>query len=196
MVLPRRATYTVDDLFEMPEDGRRYEVFGGALHVSPAPAPLHQIVIDNLSYLLRSIVRPLGAIAVPGVAVRVTDEDGPIHDLAVISRNAGRLTGAVPLDAVYSTVEVVSPSSTLMDRTLKPALCGDAGIPCYWRIELKPTRKYAGPLPLVVVRVADGIEWRTVEAAAGAVAELPLAVGPKPEDLVSISLDPGTLVDH
>ncbi|GIJ51718.1 hypothetical protein Val02_86040 [Virgisporangium aliadipatigenens] len=195
LLLQKRETYTVDDLFAMPDDGRRYEVFGGALHVSPAPATMHQIAISKLDRLLGPIVEPLGALSVPGVAVRVSDEDGPIPDLAVIGRYAGDLGGPVPLDMVYTTVEVVSPSSTLMDRTLKPALYGDAGIPCYWRVELKPTRKYKGPLPLVVVRVADGDGWRTVEAAAGTVADLPVAVGPKADDLITIQLDPGTLVD-
>lgn len=50
--LPKRVSYTADDLFEIPDDGHRYEVFGAALLMSPAAAPMHQIVADELRTLL------------------------------------------------------------------------------------------------------------------------------------------------
>ncbi len=33
------APFTVDDLFNFPDDGNRYELFNGSLVVSPAPTP-------------------------------------------------------------------------------------------------------------------------------------------------------------
>jgi Uma2 family endonuclease len=38
-------------------------------------------------------------------------------------------------------VEVVSPSTTAIDRAVKPAMYADAGIPVYWRVELQGTPK-------------------------------------------------------
>jgi hypothetical protein len=85
--LPNRASYTVDDLFEIPDDGHRYEVFAGSLVMSPTPAPMHQYVADELRSILSPLVRPHRARAMTALTIRVTDEDGPIPDLAVVSGN-------------------------------------------------------------------------------------------------------------
>lgn len=127
--------YTVDDLFTLPENGNRYQVFGGSLVMSPAPAPRHQIVSLELQKLLDPLAEPHGARAPATVTVRVTDDDGPVPDIAIVDTATLRgITGAVPLSAVYSVVEIVSPSSAFLDRGAKPELYADAGIPCYWRV--------------------------------------------------------------
>src|SRR5688572_32965627 len=100
--LPHRAPYTVDDLFTLPDDGNRYEVFGGVLHVAPAPAPLHQIAGDELRTILSATVRPHGARAITAVAVRLSDHDGPIPDITVTTADVRGLTGALPLDEVHT----------------------------------------------------------------------------------------------
>jgi Uma2 family endonuclease len=186
-------SYTVDDLFTLPENGNRYQVFGGSLVMSPAPAPLHQIVADELRTLLDPLVRPYDARAVTTLAVRVTDKDGPVPDIVVVGAAELRgLTGAVPVAAVLTAIEVVSPSTALLDRSAKPDLYADAGIPCYWRIELKRSRRHDGPFPLIIVQVLekDG-SVRMVEGAAGAEHTFPLAVGP--DTWVDVTLDPSTL---
>jgi Uma2 family endonuclease len=191
---PNRASYTVDDLFEIPGDGHRYEVFGGSLVMSPAPAPMRQLVADSILRRIYPSVRSHGALAMSAVAIRITDEDGPIPDLAVVSGNVLALPGAVPLAATYSVVEVVSPASAFTDRASRTEIYGEAGIPCYWRVELEPSRQHQGPLPLIVVRALerDGETWRTVEAPAGTTHDLPLAVGP--DAWITVALDPAELV--
>jgi Uma2 family endonuclease len=186
-------SYTVDDLFTLPENGNRYQVFGGSLVMSPAPAPLHQIVSYELQKLLDPLVDPLGARAPAAVAIRVTDEDGPVPDISVVDAATLRgLTGAVPLSSVYTVVEVVSPSSALLDRSAKPDLYAEAGIPCYWRVELKKSRQHAGPFPQIIVRVLEKEgSVRTVDGAAGEKSTFPLAVGP--DTWIDITLDPADL---
>jgi Uma2 family endonuclease len=191
---PHRPPYTVDDLFKMPDDGNRYEVLGGSLFVSPAASHLHQSVADELCRLLWA-ARPPGVRAVTNVAVRMPNDDGPIPDITVTSSNSKLHPKELPCDVVHTVVEVASPSNALMDRALKPQMYADAGIPCYWRVELNPWRAYKGPLPLIVVRLNSGDEWRTIEAAAGETAELPVAVGRKDTDIITISLDPADLLD-
>src|SRR5688572_627283 len=59
MVMIRQAErpYTADDLAEMPDDGRRYEVLGGELIVSPSPSERHQSVLTELLASLRAFIR-------------------------------------------------------------------------------------------------------------------------------------------
>jgi hypothetical protein len=47
-VLPHGRPFTVDDLEGMPDDGNRYELIDGMLHVSPCPVPRHQVVLGEL----------------------------------------------------------------------------------------------------------------------------------------------------
>ncbi len=45
VVVPR---YTLRDLDTFPVDGSRYELLDGVLLVTPAPAPLHQLVVSRI----------------------------------------------------------------------------------------------------------------------------------------------------
>jgi Uma2 family endonuclease len=45
---------TVEDLEAMSDDGRRYELIGGAIVVTPAPEPVHQRVSGRLFVLLQA----------------------------------------------------------------------------------------------------------------------------------------------
>jgi hypothetical protein len=40
--------WTVDDLDALPEDGARRELIDGVLHVTPSPAPTHQVLAARL----------------------------------------------------------------------------------------------------------------------------------------------------
>jgi hypothetical protein len=51
-LLAEERPFTVDDLDEMPDDGRRYELVDGMLFVSAAPGWLHQHAVHRLSVLL------------------------------------------------------------------------------------------------------------------------------------------------
>jgi Uma2 family endonuclease len=186
----------VDDLFQMPDDGNRYEVLGGSLVVSPAPTPMHQLAADELRLLLRN-ASPKGVSAITATAVRMPGGDGPVPDVVVTTGDLAAFRRALPADEVHTVVEVVSPSNALVDRAYKRELYAEAGIPCYWRVELEAWRGYAGPLPLVVVRLLTPDGWQTFEAAAGTEASLPLAVGRSGEKTITIDvgLDPAALIE-
>lgn len=174
-----KAEYTVHDLFDMPDDGRRYEVLDGALLVSPAPDSLHQIVGDIVSHLFRETAPP-GVHSVTGVAVRL-GEDTTTFIPDVVVTTVDPRTRRLWLEAheVLAVVEIVSPNSKRRDRVLKPHVYAGVGIPCYWRVELDPG-------PRILVYVLDGDAYRLVDTLKSGTAggtEYPFPV----------TLDPGEL---
>lgn len=130
--------FTVDELLELPVDGKRYELFNGSLVVSPAPTPRHQRAIFHLQRILyEAAPRELEALST--VNVRASDEDFYIPDLVVVPKAVSNSVGLMfaPGDLLLA-VEVVSPSTKTHDRASKPVAYATAGIPLYWRIELEP----------------------------------------------------------
>ncbi|HWH30599.1 MAG TPA: Uma2 family endonuclease [Mycobacteriales bacterium] len=139
-VVPQhRGPWHFDELADLPEDGRRYEVVDGALHVTPPPGHLHQAVgADLLAQLARQCAPPW----------RVAYEwplplgtDGRVPDLAVVRSDAPvRGAGPYPVgsEQVGLVVEIVSPSSRKTDRFAKPGEYAEAGIPLFWRVETDP----------------------------------------------------------
>src|SRR5262249_34303095 len=52
VLVEHHGPYTIADLEAMPDDGQRYELIDGALHVSPSPTHLHQRIAGRLRTLL------------------------------------------------------------------------------------------------------------------------------------------------
>jgi Uma2 family endonuclease len=193
IMLPHRPPYTVDDLYEMPDDGNRYEVLGGQLLVSPWPTPLHQWVAQEINRLFKPHV-PSGVFVLNDTAVMLPDGDGPVPDVVVSSASPRVCPRWFPADHVHTVVEVVSPSNAKVDRMYKPQIYADAGIPCYWRVELQPWRAHRGSLPLIVVRLSTPGGWQTTMAEAGSEATLPLVFG-RDAPPAEVRFDPAVLID-
>jgi Uma2 family endonuclease len=154
--LPRGRPLTVADLETMPDDGHRYELIEGALIVTPAPSVRHQIVSMNLAMLLRDACPP---------------------DLLVARREdfTEKNLPTAPLLAV----EVLSPSTQLVDLNLKKAAYEQAGVGSYWTIDPSVPR-------LVAWELKDGVFVQVADVAADEAwtAQLPYEVTIVPADLV------------
>ncbi|MDV6011326.1 Uma2 family endonuclease [Haloechinothrix sp. LS1_15] len=145
--------WTVRDLLALPEDGNRHELIDGALLMSPPPSPEHQELSFHLHTLLRSAAWSAGAPVRlwEGVGIRLSADGALVPDLVVAVRNPSRATW--PLlepDDVRLLVEIVSPGSSTRDRTEKPYLYAEAGIPHFWRIETADYRGRDKPLPVIL----------------------------------------------
>lgn len=131
--LPRSRPLTRVDLEQVPDDGHRYELVDGALVVTPAPRPRHQFVVTNLLVLL-SAACPDDMRVVPGpLDVTLADDTVLQPDLLVARRDdfTERDLPVAPLLAV----EVLSPSTRLIDLNLKRARYQAAGCPSYWVVD-------------------------------------------------------------
>ena len=54
------GTWTYEDLFSLPDEGRRYEIIEGKLYEMPAPNLIHATVVMNFIALLLPIISSLG----------------------------------------------------------------------------------------------------------------------------------------
>ncbi|MEV0156637.1 Uma2 family endonuclease [Micromonospora sp. NPDC050686] len=129
---PERA-WREQDLFDLPEDGNRYEIIDGSLHVTPPAGPDHHELADDIRMSLRQAA-PAGWRVIREIGVRIPDGN-LIPDITVVRPEAPR--GRLWTDAadVALVVEVESPNSRRQDRFTKPALYAEAGITHYWRVE-------------------------------------------------------------
>ncbi|WP_187689538.1 Uma2 family endonuclease [Nocardia wallacei] len=141
-LLPAGERWTAADLDNLPDHGIRYEVLNGQLIVNAAPKPKHQFVLQSLQVGLLSVL-PEGYWVAPGIGVLIGDDE-PIPDLVVGLGERPMEERGVAVAQVVLAVEIVSASTTLQDRLVKPAVYAEAGIPNYWRIE---TNSFKGRLP-------------------------------------------------
>lgn len=151
-VVPQHeGPWRFEELADLPDDGRRYEVVDGALLVTPPPGHLHQAVAAELLVQLARQQTPQWRVVHEWALPLGTD--GRVPDLAVVRRDAPiRGKGPYPVgpQQVGLVVEVVSPSSRKTDRFAKPGEYAEAGLPLFWRVETEPE------VVLHAMRLADG----------------------------------------
>jgi Uma2 family endonuclease len=137
--LPPRPL-TVADLEGIPDDGHRYELIDGVLIVTPTPRLLHQRAGFRLARLLDDVApRDVEVLPAP-LAVR-PQGDLPLFeqqtelqpDILVALRTAfsEKDLPSAPLLAV----EVLSPSTRMVDLTLKKAAYERMGTASFWVVD-------------------------------------------------------------
>jgi Uma2 family endonuclease len=127
--------WTEPDLHLFPQDGHRYEIVDGCLHVAP-PAPRWH---DDL---VGAVVTTLRAAAPPGwwVCDRLgigLGSSNLVPDVTVLRPRSSGATWSDPAD-VALVVEIETEATRRYDEVLKPALYAEAGIRAYWRVERGP----------------------------------------------------------
>jgi Uma2 family endonuclease len=133
--VPPADGWTVDDLDALPDDGVRRELIDGALHVSPSPTSIHQVIAARLLVALEQTC-PDHLFVSQANDVELSSRRLFIPDVLVTTFAAAqRRSGGFMADEVVLAVEIVSPGSQSIDRVLKPALYAKAGIPHFWLIE-------------------------------------------------------------
>jgi Uma2 family endonuclease len=123
----------------LPDDGNRYEVVGGELLVTPAPAWRHQLAIGGLYRALDQYVRAhsLGAVIFAPADIEFDERNLVQPDLFVVPL----VEGAKPSEwadvgRLLLAVEILSPSTARDDRFTKRRLYQARGVPQYWIVDL------------------------------------------------------------
>jgi Uma2 family endonuclease len=175
--LPHSRPLTRADLGSVPDDGHRYELVDGALIVTPAPSLRHQTAVLELAVLLRA-----GCPAAYRVVVAPFDvtlgEDTVLQPDIFVARRADLTERDLPAARALA-LEVLSPSTRLIDLNLKRARYEAAGCPAYWVIDPDEPS-------LTVWELRDGIyvEVAQVEGEANVTASVPYDVTITPARLV------------
>lgn len=193
---PGGSRFTVDDLFSLAAGGVRGEVLDGRLLLAPPRLRRHERVVDNLAARFR-LVLPDRSQVCSHAPVRLPDGDGPVPDLLVTT--ASGWPSGWPVTQVHTVVEVVATDGRYVDRVWKRQLYADAGIPCYWRVELTSPPWLRSSGPVVVVRVREPAGWREIVVGGGGLRTLPVAYGRGRAGAaltVSMRLDPRSLVSR
>jgi Uma2 family endonuclease len=134
---PYDRPLTHHDLDHTPDDGNRYELIDGVLHVSAFSSSSHQNVITALLVLLSNHVRQhgLGKVFSTGLKVVLDEQTGVGPDVVFISE--ARLDGLAP-DGYYGApdllIEVLSTKPAL-DILIKKPKYARAGVPHYWIVD-------------------------------------------------------------
>jgi Uma2 family endonuclease len=138
MVVHPTIRFKATDIWDTPDDGKRYEVIDGGLYVTPPPNWGHQRAGSTLFGHLWSHVHlhGLGEIVTAPVGVVLDDENGLQPDLVYVSRDRlDIITERGIFGAPDLVVEVLSPRTQSRDRGVKMRRYAAAGVPHYWILD-------------------------------------------------------------
>lgn len=118
----------------------RVEFIQGEIVMTPAPAPYHQIVANNLLWILNQLARKegLGKVLPAPVDVELMPQTRIVEpDILFITQERvpalvgeRRITGAPDL-----VVEILSPATARTDRHVKLPLYAQSGVAEYWIVD-------------------------------------------------------------
>ncbi|MBA3653480.1 MAG: Uma2 family endonuclease [Actinobacteria bacterium] len=172
---------TVEDVWAMPDDGRRRELIDGVLIVSPSPRLPHQRVATRLvGLLLAACPDELEVFAAP--LDWVISDTTLLQPDVIVARKADYAPHGPNLrKAPVFVVEVRSPSTARYDAGTKRLAYEAAGAQWYWMVDPD------GP-GLVVLELVDGAyrEVARVSDDEPYDATAPFAVRVVPADLVRV----------
>ena len=143
MPLPKSNTYTIDDIYALPE-GQRAELIDGQIYDMAPPSPMHQELVMELSATLRDYIKKNGGpckVYPAPFAVFLNEDDRNYvePDISVIC-DPSKVDNRGYQGAPDFIIEIVSPSSQRMDYLTKLFKYRTAGVREYWIVNpLKQT---------------------------------------------------------
>jgi len=129
---------TYKDYEALPADGRRYELHEGELSVTPAPGTRHQRILRNLSDIVWQHVKGqrLGEVLFAPVDCILGETTVVQPDLVYLDTTRLSIVSDRGIEGPPTlVVEILSRSTTLIDRSTKRQLYARYAVPYYWIVD-------------------------------------------------------------
>jgi Uma2 family endonuclease len=135
---PALQQWTYAEYARLPDDGKRYEIIAGEVHVSPSPHYRHQLAGIRITGIFENFTREHGIGQLYGpLDVLLSGSDYLIPDLLFLRHDRRAILSDRGLEGPPDLViEIVSPSSILRDRGLKRERYALFGVPLYWVVDV------------------------------------------------------------
>jgi len=135
-----QVKFTYDDYRQLPDDGKRYEIIDGELYMATSPTSNHQFIADNFLVTLSIFLKtnPIGRVVSAPLEVYFSKTNLAQPDVMFISKN--RLDIIKPTQikgAPDLVIEVLSPGTERIDRTVKLKMYAKFGVREYWMAKEK-----------------------------------------------------------
>ena len=135
MALAQEKTYTIDDIYALP-DGQRAELIDGQMYLMAPPIRIHQKLISQFTKIIGNYIDARHGICevYPApFAVKLFEDDKTIvePDISVIC-DQDKLTDKGCTGAPDWIIEIVAPGNPAHDYVRKLNLYLDAGVREYW----------------------------------------------------------------
>ena len=163
MAMPMAPRYTVADLADLPEDGRRHELIRGALVVSPAPSVHHQIIVGRIADALATYLAPQGLRnTLFALAADISwDNENLVQPDLLVARPEELSHRWSSVRRLRLAVEVLSPASRRRDRLDKRTLYQEHAVETYWAVDLEARLvERWRPEDERPELIADRLDWR------------------------------------
>ncbi len=137
MALRQEKTYTIEDIYSLPE-GQRAELIDGKIYNMAPPVRIHQKLISELTQSIGQYIKSNGGncdIYPAPFAVFLNDDNRNYvePDISVIC-DKGKLNEKGCNGAPDWIIEIASPSTSSLDYGIKPFKYRTAGVREYWII--------------------------------------------------------------
>ena len=138
MALTERKSYTIDDIYALPE-GQRAELVDGDMYMMAPPSRLHQQVAGEIYRQIANYISDKKGKCRPFIApfaVFLNKDDGNYvePDITVVC-DESKLDDRGCVGAPDWIIEVVSPASRKMDYMIKLFKYRSSGVKEYWIVE-------------------------------------------------------------
>jgi Uma2 family endonuclease len=129
---------TYEDYLGFPDDGKRYEILEGVLHLVPSPTVRHQNISRELGFLIYEHIsqQNLGVIFFAPLDIVFSRHSVAKPDLIYVSRERQSIITEKNISGTPDlVVEIVSPSTAASDRVTKAQVYARHGVPFYWVVD-------------------------------------------------------------